>query len=189
MSNWLPINSNDPTANVAIAVFLVLAAMIIVVVGGAILLPVVIVVAIAKGIHWYANRPTPTDQLYAAAQQRTIAANFPDAEQFMDAYLRRFRDAIRDDPPAYQIYLMMADITDALYKEESLNNPLPPLVAAKTIEEGRYRDQILAHQRKSLDAPRTLEVFNTAVAKASLDFISELPPMAKATADEFGKCD
>ena len=132
----------------------------LVVVGGMILLPVVLVLGIVKGVHWYINRPTPTDQLYAQAQQRSITANFPEPEKFIEAYIDRFLDAIRDDLPAYYVYLAMVHIADALYKEENLNNPLPPIVAANTIEEGRYRDQLIAHQRKTADAPHTLEVFN-----------------------------
>jgi Type IV secretion-system coupling protein DNA-binding domain len=182
-------SSNDPAMNAAIAVFLVMAAAILIVVGGMFLLPVVLVIGIAKGVHWYAHRPTPTDQLYAQAQQRTITANFPAPEKFTDAYIDRFIDAIRDDPPAYQIYLAAVQIADRLYKDENLTNPLPPLVAANTIEEGRYRDQLIAHQRKTADAPRTLEIFNVTLGKCFLDFIAILPKMAKPTYEEFAQCD
>jgi hypothetical protein len=188
IDDWLP-KSNDPAANAAIAVFLVLAAIILVVVGGMFLLPVLLIIAIAKGVHWYANRPTPTDQLYAQTQQRGIVANFPDPDKFMEAYLDRFIDAIRDDSPAYRISLIMANITSALYKDENLNNPLPPLIAANTIEEGRYRDQLIAYQRKTADAPRTLEVFNRTLGKCYLDFIAALPSIAKTTPVEFAKCE
>src|SRR5580700_7535864 len=144
MNDWLPINSNDPAANAAIAVVLALVAIALVVVGGMFLLPVVLIIGIAKGVHWYVNRPTPTDQLYAQAQQRGVTANFPDADNFMEAYLDRFLDAIREDLPAYSIFLTIAHITEALYKDEKLTNPLPPLTAANAIEEGRYRDQLIA---------------------------------------------
>ena len=77
--DWLqwPTKSTDPAANAAIAVFLVIAAIILIVVGGVFLLPVVLILGIAKGVHWYINRPTPTDQLYAVTQQRSVTANFP----------------------------------------------------------------------------------------------------------------
>jgi hypothetical protein len=191
IDDWLqwPTKSTDPSANAAIAVFLVVAAIILIVVGGMFLLPVVLIIAIAKGIHWYTHRPTPTDQLYAQTQQRSVTANFPDPDKFLDAYIDRFLDAIRDDLPAYRIYLAMVYLTEAIYKEENLNNPLPPIAAANTIEEGRYRDQLIAHQRKSVDAPRTLEVFNTTLGKAYLDFIAALPSIAKSTSAEFAKCD
>jgi len=189
IEDWLPIKSNDSAANAAIAVFLVMAAIILIVVGGIFLLPVVLILGIAKGVHWYMHRPTPTDQLYAQAQQRGITANFPDADKFMEAYLDRFLDAIRDDLPAYSIFLTMANITEALYKDEKLTNPLPPLVATNAIEEGRYRDQLIAYQRKTADAPHTLEVFNATLGKCYLDFIAGLPAIAKATPEQFAKCD
>lgn len=191
IEDWLqwPTKSTDPAANAAIAVFLVMAAAILIVVGGIFLLSVLLVLAIAKGVHWYVNRPTPTDQLYAQAQQRSITANFPEPEKFTDAYIDRFLDAIRDDLPAYHVYLAMVHIADALYKAENLNSPLPPTAAANSIEEGRYRDQLIAHQRKTADAPHTLEIFNATLGKCWLDFIAALPPIAKATAEEFAKCD
>jgi hypothetical protein len=191
IEDWLrwPTKSTDPAANAAIAVFLALVAIMLVVVGGMILLPVVAVLSIAKTVHWYVNRPTPTDQLYAQAQQRTVTANFPDPDQYLDAYLDRFLDAILDALPAYSIYRTMAHIAKALYEQEHLNNPLPPITAANTIEEGRYRDQLIAHQRKTADALRTLEVFSSALAKSNLDMIVELPPMAMTTREEFAKCD
>ena len=184
----MPINSNDPAANAAIAVFLAFVAVALVVVGGMFLLPVVVVIALAKGIHWYANRPTPTDQLYAHASQRTIAANVPDADKFLDAHLERFLEVVGDNLPTFQLYVTMARITDLLYRDESLYNPLPPLIAPNTIEEGRYRDQILLHQRKMLDAPRTLQVFNDTLGNVYVQFISYLPRIAKSTLEDFEKC-
>jgi hypothetical protein len=191
IEDWLrwPTNSSDPALNAAIAVFLVMAAIILIVVGGMFLLPVVLILGIAKGVHWYMHRPTPTDQLYAQAQQRGITANFPDADKFMEAHLDRFLDAIRDDLPAYSIFLAMANVTEALYRDEQLTNPLPPLGAANAIEEGRYRDQLIAYQRKTADAPHTLEVFNATLGKGHLDFIAELPAIAKATPEQFAKCE
>ncbi len=157
--------------------------------GAAVLVPVLIVIGIAKGIHWYMTQPTPTDQLYAQTQQRGVIANFPDEEQFLKAHIERLLAEVRDHPPAYELFLTMVRITEALYKAENLNNPLPPLRPANAIEEGRFRDQLIAHQRKSADAPRTLEVFNTTLGACYLDFITALPPIAKTTQAEFEQCD
>lgn len=191
IGDWLewPTKSTDPAANAAIAGFLGIIIIGALVAGATILIPLALVVGIAKGIHWYVNKPTPTDQIFAQTQQRSISANFPDTDKFMEAYLDRFIDAIRDDLPAYQAFLLISQITEAIYKEENLNNPLPPLLAANAIEEGRYRDQLIAHQRKSADAPHTLEVFNSTLGKCYLDFIAALPSIAKATPAEFAKCD
>src|ERR1700719_417327 len=181
MSNWWPpfYAYSYRGADLVIATMLIFAAAVLVVFGGVFLVPIIIVVLIGKGIHWYISRPTPTDQLYAVAEQRAIAANFPNAEQFLDAFLDRLLGAIREEPPALQVYLAMARIADRLYKDEQLNNPLPPLIAPNTIEEGRYRDQLLAQQHKTLDAPRTLELFHRTLGDACLKFINSLPPIAK----------
>jgi hypothetical protein len=183
--SWLPLNSNDPSANAAIAVFLVMAAIILIVVGGIFLLPIVAIIGIAKGIHWYANRPTPTDQLYAQTQQRCIAANFPDCEKFVEAYLERFIDAIKDNLPPWDCYLAMANIADVLYRVENFDNPLPPFAPANSIEDGRYRDALIAHQKKSQDAPSTLDIFNEALSRAYNGFYESLPAVAKPTAEVF----
>src|SRR5262249_28433810 len=155
-----PTKSTDPGVNFVVIVVLAVLAIAALVVGATFIIPIAIVIGIAKGIHWYVNRPTPTDQLYAQAQQRTVSANFPDYEKFLEAHIDRLLEAPLDDPPAYHIFVTMTKVTGALYKEEILNSPLPPLVGASTIEEGRYRDQLLAYQRKIVDAPRTLQVFN-----------------------------
>jgi len=184
-----PTKSSDPGVNFVVLVVLAMLVIFALVVGATLLIPLAIVIGIAKGVLWYVNKPVPTDQLYTQTQQRVISANFPDTETFMDAHLDRFLDAIRDDLPVYSLFRTMANITEAIYKKENLNNPLPPLLSATEIEEGRYRDQLIAQQRKSVDAPRTLEVFNTALAKAYLDFIATLPPIAKSTPETFSKCD
>jgi hypothetical protein len=121
-------------------------------------------------------------------QQRSIAANFPTAEQFIDAYCDRLIEAIGDEPPAYAVYATLIEIAGTLYRAENLTNPLPPIAATTAIEEGRYRDRLIAHQRKTADAPHTLEVFNAALNKCVLDFLAALPPMAQTTPAQFGDC-
>src|SRR5713226_125313 len=102
---WLrwPTKSTDPAANAAIAVLLAIVAIALVVIGGLFLIPVVLIIAIAKGIHWYVNRPTPTDQLYAQSEQRTIAANFPTVETFVESYIHRLFETWEDSYPAYNV--------------------------------------------------------------------------------------
>src|SRR5579862_6580328 len=117
-------SSKDPAMNAATVAVLILAGTMLVVVGGIFLLPVVVVVGIAKGVHWYMTRPTPTDQLYALAQQRTIAANFPDPEKFNEAFVERMVEAAGDDLPTYQLFGGISHVADQLYAAESLCNPL-----------------------------------------------------------------
>ena len=191
IDDWFewPTKSTDPAANAAIAVLLVLALFIALVVGATILIPVILVIALAKGIHWYTNRPTPTDQLYLQTEQRVVSAQFPSAEAFAEAHADRLLDAIRDDPPAYDIYVRMVRIADALYKEERLDNLLPPIAPTGTIEDGRYRDRLIAFNKKSEDAQRTLEVINNTISTAYLKFFGTLPPLAKVPLEVFAQTD
>jgi hypothetical protein len=162
MAGWLqsPMKSGSPAVDAIIAIILFFAFLIALAMGATFLVAIVVVMGILKGIQWYVNRPIRTDRLYAQTEQRRIDANFPDPAQFIDAYLDRLIDALRSRLPTYHVFQAMAQIAEDLYKEERLNNPLPPLPPANTIEEGRYRDLLIAHQRKTVDAPRTLEVFN-----------------------------
>lgn len=189
--DWLkwPTKSTDPGVNVVVLIVLLLFGTFAIVAGATILLPVLAVVGIAKAVHWYANRPTPTDQLFAQTQQRVIAANFPTDEAFMQAHVDRLGEIIRDDLPTYQIALSMYEVSEALYKAEDLNNPLPPLPPQNTIEEGRYRDRLIAYQKKSSDAPKTLSTINLALATAYRRFAASLPPIAKATKEQFSQGD
>jgi hypothetical protein len=138
IDEWLqwPTKSTDPGVNFVVLFLLGMLIIIALALGATILIPVAIVIGIAKGVHWYMNRPSPTDQLYALTEQRVISANFPDTVKFMDAHLDRLLDAIQEKLPAYGVFQSMAKITEALYKTENLNNPLPPLVGGSEIAEG-----------------------------------------------------
>jgi hypothetical protein len=155
MLGWLqsPMKSGSPATDALVAIF---AFFIALATGATFLVAMVVMMGILKATQWYVNRPIPTDRLYAETQQRSIAANFPDTVQFMDAYVDRLIDALRGRLPTYHVFRAMAQIAELLYNEERLNNPLPPLPPANTIEEGRYRDQLIAHQRKTVDAPGPL---------------------------------
>ena len=193
IDDWFqwPTKSTDPGVNFVVLIMLVLLGGIALAAGAIIAIPVLIVIGIAKGVHWYVSRPMPTDQLIAQTEQRAITANFPTSQLFLEAHIKRLFDAFdeRDELPAYRIYLAIAHASEALYKAEDLNNPLPPIPAGNTIEEGRYRDRLLVRMRKSADAPKTLDVVNVTLGTAYLRFIDTLPPLAKATAADFAQTD
>lgn len=190
-ANWLsnPLRSSDPALNAAILVLLLMVLVLAFIIGLTVVTPIVIALILFKAFQWYMRRPVPTDRLYRDTQQRVVAANFPAVESFIDSHIDRFLEALASDLPAYGIFGSMVLTTEALYKKENLNNPLPPLTVSSEIEEGRYRDDLVAQQRKSVDAPRTLKVFNGTVSKAYLDFIRLLPAVAKTTPEEFSRRD
>ena len=123
--------------------------------------------------------------LYAETEQRIIAAKFPEPDRYLDDHIDRLLDAVEDDLPAYGVFRSLMATSETLYEKENLNNPLPPLAVTTAIEEGRYRDGLIDQQRKSVDAPRTLKVFNDTVSNAYIDFIRLLPAIAKATPEQF----
>lgn len=184
-----PTKSTDPGVNFVVIVMLSFLAMVAIVVGAVIVVPVLAVIGIAKLIHAHANRPKPTDQLHAETAQRVIAANFPADDDFIDSHARRLIESMGDNPPAFAIAQVMTNISGTLYRAEALNNPLPPLPPAGTIEEGRYRDRLIAFQKKSADAPKTLETFNTTLGGVYACFIDALPPVARTTLQQFRRAD
>ena len=190
MTNWLqwPTKTASPATDAFLAIVLFFVLMYALIMGATILIVIAIILGIFRVAQWYVNRPIPTDRLYSETQQRSIAANFPNPEQFMDAYLDRLLEAFNANLPTYELFQFMAEIAEELYKDERLTNPLPPLPPANTVEEGRYRDQLIAHQRKSVDAPRTIELFSNTLGRAYLGLVSELPAIAKTTPQEFSKC-
>ena len=182
------VNPKHSSVRIVLFLLIVFFGIWAVIVAGFFAIPVILIAALAKGIHWYANRSPTTDQLHSQAQEQRTAANFPDADKFVLDHILRLLDAIGDNRPAYSIYRAMFGISDELYRTEGLNNRLPPLAAANGIEEGRYRDELVAYQRKTRDPARTLELFSNTLGALYLHFIKGLPPVAKTTREEFQKC-
>ncbi len=191
IDGWLqwPTKSTDPGVNFVVLIILALLIIAAIVAGATIAIPVLIVIGIAKAAHWYVTRPTPTDQLYAQTEQRSITANFPATEKFLEAHIDRLVDAWGDSLPSYQVYLSMVSASETLYKVEDLNNPLPPIPPSNSIEEGRYRDRLLIRMRKSADAPKTLEIISNTIGESYLKFTNALPPIARMTRERFLETD
>jgi hypothetical protein len=183
LMRW-PTNSSDPSVNFVVIVVIAMLGLTALVFSAFLLIPLGIGFGIFKWMQWYATRPTPTSEIAAAAQQRVIAANFPDTGAFLDGFSRRLVEAWRPSLPNYDTLDIMLGITETLYDAEGLNNPLPPAPPSSPIEEGRYRDQLLAQARKSADAPATLAIFSDALSRSLAAFRDALPPMARATAQE-----
>lgn len=83
----------------------------------------------------------------------------------------------------------MGDIAAKLYEAEDLANPLSPLPAAATnsIEEGRYRDALLARMRTVKNGQRTVDCIHTSLGAAFTTFTRHLPPIARANQQSFAK--
>jgi Type IV secretion-system coupling protein DNA-binding domain len=179
-----PTNSSDPGINFVIIVVIAMLGIAALVFSAVLLIPLAIGFGIFKFVQLHASRPTPTSEIAAAAQQRVIAANFPDTNAFLDGLSRRLVEAWRPSLPNYGALETMLDIAETLYDGEGLNNPLPPAPPSSPIEEGRYRDQLLAQARRSADAPATLAAFSDALSRSLAAFHDALPPMARSTPQE-----
>jgi hypothetical protein len=183
--------TSDPAANAAIAVVGVTTLGFIFIGGIVIALPAAIVGGIGYLIYkrYFAPKPITTDALTADTRNQIGIANYPEPDAFIRAHGDRLLDAILEDPPAYSVFLQMIRIAEELYKEEAFNNPLPPMPYANTIEEGRYRDQLLAFQKKIANPHETLALFSNTLAQTFLSFIDGLPRMAHVTKETFAQTD
>ena len=101
-SPW-PIISGSPFVDAVLLIFLLFGVILAIIFGSMVLIPVGIAIGVLRGLQWYATRPVPTDRLYEDTVQRSITANFPAPDQFMDAYLDRLLEAIRENVPTYSV--------------------------------------------------------------------------------------
>lgn len=146
--------------------------------GAVVALPLGTAFGIYKFARWYARRPTPTRVLFAVTEQRVIAANFPDADAFVQAFSLRLIDAWQPTLPHGYVFREIVEVARRVYDAESLNNPLPPLPAPSLIEEGRYRDRLLTQGRRAADAPMTLAIVTEALFRSLSAYRDALPAMA-----------
>jgi hypothetical protein len=176
-----PTKSPDASLNVVILIVLILMFAAALAVSVFLLIPLGLGFGLFKWAQWYARRPVPTGQIYADTNQRVIAANFPATDSFVNASIRRLYEAWRPDLPIAPIYTAMSNVAEFLYGAEAFNNPLPPAPTPNTIAEGRYRDRLLSHMRRSEDAPATLATFADALSLSFSAFRDALPQMARTT--------
>ena len=141
----------------------------------AVALPVLAVVGIVKGIHWYKTRPPPTNVLVAQTETLAQRAGFPTPETFQLAFVDRLIEHFDGQYPAYDVLIQMAQIAEALYISEDLIDPLRPYAAQNTIEEGRYRDQLLTRARKTANPTQTLDLIHQTLAECFTIFKQYLP--------------
>lgn len=183
-------NSDDPAMNAAMIVLVLMVGIMLV----TMVVFVGAIVAVPAGIGFVGwriykakkNRPIPTLSLVAADQERIRKAEFPKADDFLGSHLERFLESCGNEFPANAVYLAYADLVGNLYRFEELSNPLPPLQTfANPIEEGRYRDQVIAHMKKLDDPNRTLLLIHQTFANTIALFMRYLPQMAKQTSDQY----
>jgi len=150
-------------------------------------IPVAIVAGIIYWIRWKAQQPPippPMPQVIQAAEERTIAANFPDTLEFRKSYIRRIMEAWDHQLPPWPLFERMMEFAEGIYELEGLNNPLPPLHSSDPIEHGRYRDELGQHMKKISDAPYTLGIFSDALTRSLKSMRDALPKTVLKSREE-----
>jgi hypothetical protein len=169
--------------NPLVLVFLGFLGLGFLIVGGFFAVPILLVIAIAAGIRYYNTHPPLTESLREETSSRVTNADFPDTDTFVEGHLSRLIESLDGDLPIAEIFNEIESITAPLYRAEDLNNPVPPLPPRYTVEEGRYRDQLIDRMRKLADPNKTLELFNRTLGNLWHEFIEALPPMARTSAE------
>jgi hypothetical protein len=178
-------DSDDPALNATMFIMACAVGLMLFAISAAVAIPVLAVIGIAKGMHWYYNRPVPTDVLAKQTQTLANRAAFPSIDTFLDAITARLLDHYQaDNLPSYPIFHKMVVIAGTLYEAEDLANPLPPLPPENTIEEGRYRDHLLEQTKKAADPAKTLDTFHRAIGESFIALSKVLPPIARSTGNE-----
>ena len=91
-----PTNSPDPIVNIIATGVLVLLGLLTIATSFLLLIPIGIGFGVIAFLRWYHSNPQPYANVALVAeatQQHVIAANFPDADSFRDAYVRRLTES------------------------------------------------------------------------------------------------
>jgi len=138
--------------------------------------PIMLIALAVAGYHYYHSKAPRTAELRAAAEGRP-AQRFPEVEDFVRGLAFRFAEA-NDGCPVQPLFIHYVDIIRELYVAEDLVNPLPPLPPSGVIDEGRYRDRMLARLKKLGSSEQTLQYLTDAIGGLLMEITRELPPMA-----------
>ncbi len=180
-----PTRSPDAGVNFVVIVVVTVLGLLAIIVFGTIAAVALAAFLIWKVVQWYMNRPVPTDVLATQTQQRAITANFPETKQFMLNLIERVLESADGRYPTNSVYMFLIEAIRVLYDGEGLDNLVEPIPPRDTIEEGRYRDRLLAHMTKTADAPRTLRAVSDTLGRLGRDIIAHLPPMAVESREQF----
>ncbi len=153
------------------AVGLVIAIPVIILMGLFVLFPLAIIFVAIAFIKWQKRQPVPT-----AALHEQISPVFPDEETFVSQLIDRILTFPRY--PCFPLFEALVQAGAALYRaEEMLVKPMR-LYPKGSAEEARYRDTLIAYQRKAAEPGVTLEVFLRTLCVAFETLIALLPDLA-----------
>lgn len=179
LPRW-PTGSPDPVVNIIATGILVILSILAFATSFLLLLPIAIGFGVLGLMRWQQNRPPPyaNPALTSAVALRTIEANFPDGDTFIESYLRRLVEAWQPRIPVWPVLNRMAETAAEVYELEQLTNPIAPIMPSDPIELARHADELNLHMRKVVDAPRTLAIMTDALTRSLAALRDRLPETA-----------
>jgi len=114
-----------------------------------------------------------TATLKDAVNDKITAAHFPSTDDFVKPFVTRLNKEFNSRLKSYPIYPLFNAIGETaleLYDEEQLYSLSPAAVISGEVEHGRYRDFLIAHQKKLVDPARTASLFTSTVINAAVQF-------------------
>lgn len=157
-----------------------------VIIVGIVAIPIGLMLLAAAAIVAYNNRPKPSPSTAELRAATEAAPAVPSEDEFVEAAVLRFVEAC-EQLPIEQLLTRYVTVTRALYRAEDLANPLPPLPPGGDVEEGRYRDRLLARTRKLANKEQVLPLLSTSIGSLFLDFTRQLPALAVHVPEELEK--
>jgi len=127
-------------------------------------------------IKYNKRKPIPTIDLYDQLQPI-----FPDRNAYQDAFVLIMRERFEGSFPPFPLFAAMATIAAALYAEEELSVKPILMHPEGSLEEARYRDSLIAWQRKAKDPDRTVAVITDTLLSVFAQFKKHLPAFARSS--------
>ena len=127
-----------------------------------------------------------TNELLLANAEVTGAAGFPQPKVIVEILDERYLQELKSlglRIPIDDIRYALITIAAKIFSREGLHRVPQRPAFADSIEEARYRDQLIARFRKISD-PRTLKTMIDTFAKSILEFTRLLPPSAFKLSDD-----
>ena len=134
------------------------------------------------------SKPLETEAVRESVKSAISTAAYPTFLEFRQSV----ETAIFDEcykrysaMPSEKIFVEMEVVAAVLYDQENLRATEPVAeVQSNPIEAARYRDLLIAQQKKARDPKLTLDTMQSACVMSSMALVKHLPPMALVDDDE-----
>jgi hypothetical protein len=125
-------------------------------------------------IKYNKRKPIPTAVLHDQLQPI-----FPEPTAYHDTFIETMLTTFEGSYPPLPLFSVMAEIAGTLYAAEDLSVKPILLHPEGSVEEARYRDSLIAWQRKAREPDRTVAVITATLLSTFQQFKSHLPAFAR----------